>query len=95
MGDIKFKGEIDTWANNGEGEGFIQERLNRFFGSVEWMIQYDTAKVKHFLRQASDHSLIILDTKTQGNKTKTKIIFETSWTKRQENEDMVKDGTNQ
>lgn len=30
MGDIKFRGEAYTWANNREGEGFIQERLDRF-----------------------------------------------------------------
>lgn len=29
MGNIKFKGEIRTWTNDREGEGFIQERLNR------------------------------------------------------------------
>lgn len=33
MGDIRFKGLIYTWANNRVGEGFIQERLDRFFGS--------------------------------------------------------------
>lgn len=74
-GDIKFKGEIYTWANNGEGEGFIQERLGRFFGSVEWMIQYDTAEVKHFLRQTTHHSVIILYTKPQRNRTKARFIF--------------------
>lgn len=30
MGEIKFKGEPFTWANNLEGEGFIQERLDSF-----------------------------------------------------------------
>lgn len=29
MGEIKYKGENYTWANNWEGEGFIQERLDR------------------------------------------------------------------
>lgn len=38
MGDIKFRGEAYTWANNREGEGFIQERLDRFCGSTKWML---------------------------------------------------------
>lgn len=41
MGDIKHRGEIYTWGNNREGEGFIQERLDRFFGSAKRM---DTPK---------------------------------------------------
>lgn len=50
MGDIKFKGESWTWGNNREREGFIQERLDRFFGSAAWLLQFDKAEVKHFLR---------------------------------------------
>lgn len=62
MGEIKFKDDPFTWANNREGEGFIKERLDRCFGSAEWMITRDTAEVRHILRSASDHSLLILDT---------------------------------
>ena len=35
MGELKFRGEPYTWANNRDVEGFIQERLDRFFGSKE------------------------------------------------------------
>lgn len=34
MGDINYKGDTYTWANNREGEGFIQEMLDRFCGSA-------------------------------------------------------------
>lgn len=64
MGEIKFKGDMFTWANNREGEGFIQEKLDHFFGSLELMLLHDTAEVLHVSRQASDHALLILDTKT-------------------------------
>lgn len=37
LGDIKYKGDTYTWANNRKGEGFIQERLERFCGTVSWM----------------------------------------------------------
>lgn len=33
MGEIKFIGDTFTWANNREGEDFIQKRLDIFFGS--------------------------------------------------------------
>lgn len=61
MGEIKFKSESWTQANNREGEGFIKERLDKFFGSAEWLLYFDKAEVKHFLRQASNHSFIVLD----------------------------------
>lgn len=41
MGEIKYTGNTYTWANNRMGEGFIQERLDRFFGSSDWMLQND------------------------------------------------------
>lgn len=39
MRDIKYKGDTFTWGNNTEWEGFIQERLDRFLGAANWMIQ--------------------------------------------------------
>lgn len=75
MGEIKFIGDTFTWANNREGEGFIQERLDRFFGSNEWMIQNDTAEVKHVFKKASDHALLILDSKPSRMKTRSRFIF--------------------
>lgn len=69
MGDLKYKGDPFTWANNREGEGFIQERLDRFFGSTEWMIQCETIEVRHIFRQTSDHSMLILDSKANRIKT--------------------------
>lgn len=45
------------------------------------MEENDTAEVIHVLRQSSDHSLLILDTKPQRKKTKGGFIFKNSWTK--------------
>lgn len=81
MGDLDFRGRTFTWANNREEEGFIQERLDRFLGSAECMLQFDTTEVVHKLRQSSDHSLLILDTKPQRVKTKARFIFYSRWTK--------------
>lgn len=89
MGDIMFRGSIFTWANNRAGEGYIQERLDRFFGSAEWLVQYDTAEVTHILKQASDHYLLLLDSKPQRTKTKSRFIFESRWVKMQDCEKMI------
>lgn len=90
MGEIRFTGHTFTWANNREGEGFIQERLDRFFGSAHWMLTFDTAEVVHILRQASDRSLLMLDTKPQRVKTKSRFIFESTWAELPESEDLIK-----
>lgn len=63
MGEIPFRGKRWTWANNRKEEGFIEERLDRFFGSSEWMVDFDGAAVQHILSQASDHTMLLLDTK--------------------------------
>lgn len=89
MGDLKVRREVYTWANNREGKGFIQERLDRFCGSVEWMLENDTTEVTHVLRQTSDHSIIILDTKPTREKRRARFICETSWLKDQESELLV------
>lgn len=70
MGDIVYRGDTFTWANNTEQEGFIQEWLDRFCGSAEWMIQNEKAEVKHVLRKTSDHALILLDSNPRRVKTK-------------------------
>lgn len=88
---FKFRGEAYTWANNREAEGFIQERLDRFCGSTEWMLQHEIAEVTHFLRKTSDHFLIVLDSKSSREKTKTRFIFEASWIKEQGCEEKVKE----
>lgn len=51
----------------------------------------DTAKVSHGLRQASDHSMIILDSNPRRARIGARFIFESSWTTGQESEEMVKE----
>lgn len=90
MGEIKFRGEIFTQENNRENEGFIQERLDRLFGSIDWMFHFDTAEVTHIPRQSSNHSLVVLDTKSHRLKTKSRFIFLFQWGKRQGTKELVK-----
>lgn len=70
MGDIKYKGDTYTWDNNREGKGFIQERLDKFCGSTAWIFLNDTVEVQYVPRQASDHSLLLLDSQQTRVKTR-------------------------
>lgn len=91
MGEVKFRGDGYIWANNRESEGFIQERLDRFFGSTEWLVHFDKTSVQHILRQASDHAMLLLNTKPLRNKTKSRFIFEEKWTKMQKTTKLIKE----
>lgn len=63
------------WANNRKGEGFIQERLDRFFGSGELMVENDRAVLLYVLRQSSNHSFTNSKHKTSENKNQRPIHF--------------------
>lgn len=45
MGEIAFKGRRWMWAKNRKGKGYIEERLDMFLGSTEWMVDFDKAVV--------------------------------------------------
>lgn len=45
MVEVKFQEPEWTWANNRIGEGYIEERLDRFFTSPDWHIRFPKALV--------------------------------------------------
>lgn len=94
MGEMNFSGRRWTWANNRVGEGFIEERLDMFFGYAKWLLDFDKAVVKHILTQSSDHSIVILDTENQQHKRKTRFIFYNRWSKQQTYAGMIQEGWN-
>lgn len=79
MGDIKYRGNPFTWENNRDNKGYIKERLDYFFGSIAWLDQYNEAKMKHIFRAASDHHLILLDSKPDWQKARARFIFDSRW----------------
>lgn len=90
MGEIKSRGGSYNWTNNREGEGVIQEKLDRFFGSADWLLQLDKVSVQLIMKQTSDHAMLLLNTQPEGIKAKSRFIFEAKWTKMQEIEDLIK-----
>lgn len=91
IGEVKSREHPFTWANNRDGEGFIEEKLDKFFWSSEWMIQCDTAEVLHVSRQASDHSLLVLETMPKRTKTRSSFIFYSKWANMQGTKELVKE----
>lgn len=82
MGEVAFKGIRWIWANNRVGEGFIEERLDLFFGSAEWNIENDKAEVQHFVKHSSDHTMVMLDTQPDQPPRKSRFIFDNRWLNR-------------
>lgn len=91
MGEVKFRDNPFTWANNHANEGFIQERLDKFFGSMQWMLRWDSAKVQHLAKQTSDHLLLVLDTQPNRQSSRSRIIFYSRWANMNGVEDLVKE----
>lgn len=68
-----------TWANNRQGEGFLEEKLDRFFGAASWMIKNPRAKVIQVEKQSSDHSLLVLVAEPEIVKFKRRFYFDQTW----------------
>lgn len=65
-----------TLANNRKGEGFMEERLDRFFDSPEWIYQCPSDVVHHVQKQSSDHSLPMLDDMLSKQHTTRRFYFD-------------------
>lgn len=74
--EIRFQGRGWTWANNWDDEGFIEVRLDRFFGSTQWLVDHLTIVVQHVEKQSLDHSLLFLDTKPEQRIRKARFFFD-------------------
>lgn len=75
MIEINYVGRQWTWANNREGEGFIEERLDRFFASPDWFLLNVGALVAHVDRSASDHTFLVLQSQPHHNRRKNHVLF--------------------
>lgn len=89
MRELCFNGRRWTWANNRQREGFIEERLDMFFTSAEWFLEFDQTEVQHILKQSSDHAMILLDTHPHHPKVRSRFIFDSRWTKKQDCREVV------
>lgn len=68
-----------TWANNWGDEGYIEARLDRFFGAPLWFLENNSVTVLHVERQTSDHNLLVLDTNPNQRKRRPRFYFDKIW----------------
>ncbi|GER51132.1 UDP-XYL synthase 6, partial [Striga asiatica] len=79
MQDINMTGHRFTWGNNREGEGFIEERIDRFFTSYGWHANHSRASVVNIFRSSSDHHLLLLNNQPdQSSQKKRRFVFDMS-----------------
>lgn len=87
--EVSFQGSNWTWANNWAEEGYIEVRLDRFFGAAQWLLDHTTTIMKHVEKQSSDHSQLILDTKLEQGRRKTIFYFDDRWVNKSGVEEFV------
>lgn len=74
--DLSASGQRFTWMNKREGEDFVMERLDKAFGSVEWVNKYPLYSLRNLPIVKSDHGPIILDIEFQTPFRKRPFRFE-------------------
>lgn len=78
INELPFVGPRFTWCNNRSNGDRIYERLDRVYGSEEWIHKHPNAVSLNLPIMVSDHSPIILFTNPQKPKRKSLIKIE-SW----------------
>lgn len=76
MEEIKAVGRMYTWANNRERERFVEEKLDKCFGSGSWLLKHPKAKVIQVEKQTSDHKLPILVNDPEVIRSKKRFSFD-------------------
>jgi len=68
--DLGSSGNKFTWRNGCPGDAFVQERLDRAYGTVEWRELFPHSKVTHLHAAFSDHDPILLITQGASQSTR-------------------------
>lgn len=53
--------------------------MYRFFGATNWMLNHEGAVVQHVERHASDHNMLLLDTKPTKKRMTKRFYFDKKW----------------
>lgn len=94
MEEMEFTGNMWTWANNWHDEGYIEARLDRFFGAFQWLRENSNAVVEHVVKQSSDHSMLVLDTNPTLGRKKKRFYFDKRWLGKSEIEEVIRTAWN-
>ncbi|GER52284.1 non-LTR reverse transcriptase [Striga asiatica] len=90
MVEVNMQGHKYTWSNNRSHEHFVEEKLDRVFGSLRWSSSHSSTVVLNCYQTASDHSLLVLISELTQIKPKARFIFNKQWIEKQDVMDVVK-----
>lgn len=77
--DIGYEGKPWTWSNNWGNEGEVKERIDRILGTKDWVEKMGKAKCLHVDTEASDHCMLVLDTRPARRRGKKRFMFDRRW----------------
>ena len=67
----------------------ITQRLDRVRVSLNWHEAFERAKCIHIEKEASDHSLLLIDTTLAHRKTEGRFYFDNRWGQNPEVKDLI------
>ncbi|GER41848.1 DNAse I-like superfamily protein [Striga asiatica] len=79
MQEVAQMGSFFTWGNNRAGDGYVEERLDKIYVSVEWLTKFPNMEALNFYRTASDHNVILFYTDKELGKRHKRFQFSSSW----------------
>ncbi|XP_071923241.1 uncharacterized protein [Coffea arabica] len=88
--DVGYEGKPWTWSNNWYGPGVVKERLDRGLCTLEWSKCYEEANCTHIESQASDHSMLLLETQKDRKQRRKRFQFDKRWLQQSEVDEVVK-----
>ncbi|XP_042494316.1 uncharacterized protein LOC122073757 [Macadamia integrifolia] len=87
--ELPFTGPVYTWDNRQIGYHQIEERLDRFSSSPDWLATNPNAIVQHQQVTSSDHKALILSTELQQPSLPEPFRFEAFWVQEPSFHDLV------
>ncbi|XP_071915314.1 uncharacterized protein [Coffea arabica] len=88
--DIVFEGKPWIWSNNWGNEGEVKERLYWILGNKDWVERMGRAKCLHVDTEASDHCMLVLDTRPANRRGKKRFMFDQRWLQQEDIEEVIR-----
>ncbi|XP_071905627.1 uncharacterized protein [Coffea arabica] len=86
--DIEYEDKPWTWGSHWDGQE-IRQRLDRALANQEWAQTFEIAKCTHIEKEASDHSLLMIDTMPKRRKEGRRFYFDKRWAQNQQVEEVI------
>ncbi|CAA0831099.1 Unknown protein, partial [Striga hermonthica] len=83
-----------TWTNNRKGDQAIEEKLDRFLFSQNWLDLFPNSLIKIIPVASSDHSILLFDSNPGCEGRKNRFVFDARWLKSEGFNDIVVEAWN-